>query len=566
MFAACAVAAVIIGAAVPSATRPIAQPQDESQSGDAKTAAAADVSKPKAAPADEPQSVTLGDGTVLQLETYGDSYEGYEARLPITADKAETVVDSRELGWSAFQLRSIRLDVTGGKMYWIDTHSSLRVGHIRCAGLNGESPTTVVGPHLKDPRGLDLDLGHRTLYWSNDQAKPRKTVTSASMNGGEPKVRIDGIGSPGAVVVDADHSVMYYFDEMRLIRARLDGSDERLVVDASGKAGIGWSAVLHRARKEIYWAGGNDRIARVNLDGSAVEVVVALGNARGQIWGIAVDAPNGNLYWIEATYGTVSRTNRDGSQLEDLVVGVRSPGGIDLDLEHGYVYWTANLSEAGDGYGLVQRAELPPARAPKAMRAPPRIRSVQPAKGVAGIEVTLQGAHFRGTERVEFVGDGGERIRARFSVKSNAELRVVVPNAPKGVQRASIVVVGPGGVTLTIPRDSRSVKGQRNRFDRFRDSRAAPLVLSPGSALAHVENSLVVAWAQAHVYTGERGGNVLFMKNGSSTIPTKRTANVIYHEPFARIVRNGDPGQGTVFLPVSAIRPSFVESLFEYER
>ncbi|HUY36425.1 MAG TPA: hypothetical protein VMV69_27055 [Pirellulales bacterium] len=524
---------------------------------------------------DEPTSVTLADGTVLELETYGDSYEGYEPRLPITAEKAETLVDyGRDRLGGNLELRSIRLDVKKKRMYWIDTDGGAwRFGNIRSAGLNGKSPSTLVGPKLADPRGLELDLVHRMMYWSN--AVPSEThrmgVQRAKLDGSRHATLIDvpSPGAPSAVAIDADadSDTLYYFDDAKLVRARLDGSNEEMVVEASGKAHFGWSAVIDHARNQLYWAGGDDRITRVNLDGTRLETVVALGLSWGQIWGIALDAANDKLYWIERSYGHVCRANLDGSQIENLVVGLEWPGGVDVDLGHGHVYWTDRYNDGGTLYGLVQRAKLPPVPTPKTMRAPPRVVAMEPARGAAGIEVTLRGTHFTGVERAEFIGDGGERLRATYIVKSDGELRVVVPKAPKGVKRAAIVVAGPGGVTVTLPRDCRGVKGDKIKFDRFHDAHGPPYVVASGSRIAHIEKSLAIALDRARITTGGRGGNVLFMKNGSSMVPHEGSTNVIYQEPFARLAgRHKKASPGTALIRVPAIRLSFVESLFEYDR
>lgn len=70
----------------------------------------------------EPYEVTVADGTVLKLDTYGDSYQGYHALTPVDGVKeAEVVLDYERARLGSNRACSFfRLDVAGGKMYWIE--------------------------------------------------------------------------------------------------------------------------------------------------------------------------------------------------------------------------------------------------------------------------------------------------------------------------------------------------------------------------------------------------------------------------------------------------------------
>ena len=92
----------------------------------------------------------------------------------------------------------------------------------------------------------------------------------------------------------------------------------------------------------IYWTGyraTESKIQRVNLDGSDVEdVVTGLKNAPD----IALDPGGGKMYWTDAATDKIQRANLDGSDAEDIVIGLDSPSQIVLDVGVGKMYWSAS--------------------------------------------------------------------------------------------------------------------------------------------------------------------------------------------------------------------------------
>jgi hypothetical protein len=71
---------------------------------------------------------------------------------------------------------------------------------------------------------------------------------------------------------------------------------------------------------------------------------------------LALDPSNGKLYWTELATGKVQRSNLDGSNLEDVIVGLTAPSGIDIDLGTGFIYWN-DLSQSLQT-SQIQRAKL----------------------------------------------------------------------------------------------------------------------------------------------------------------------------------------------------------------
>jgi hypothetical protein len=74
----------------------------------------------------------------------------------------------------------------------------------------------------------------------------------------------------------------------------------------------------------MYWTDLNaGKIQRANLDGSNVEdLLIGLGN----LGGIAIDTNEGKMYWANPGTG-IQRANLDGSNVEVLPTGVTTPRG-----------------------------------------------------------------------------------------------------------------------------------------------------------------------------------------------------------------------------------------------
>ena len=89
---------------------------------------------------------------------------------------------------------------------------------------------------------------------------------------------------------------------------------------------------------KMYWTdAGTDKIQRANLDGSRVEDLVTGLRDPG---GLALDESAGKIYWTDIRDGKIQRANLDGSGVQDLVTGLDTPGWVALDPGGGKIYWT----------------------------------------------------------------------------------------------------------------------------------------------------------------------------------------------------------------------------------
>ncbi len=98
------------------------------------------------------------------------------------------------------------------------------------------------------------------------------------------------------------------------------------------------------AAGKIYWmeraAPPDGEVRRANLDGTGMETLVTgLGD---QAYDVALDLGADKMYWVERFPASIRRANLDGSGIEDVTPPGDNGGpiSIDLDLQHGKMYWT----------------------------------------------------------------------------------------------------------------------------------------------------------------------------------------------------------------------------------
>jgi Low-density lipoprotein receptor repeat class B len=143
----------------------------------------------------------------------------------------------------------IAIDVEGGKLYWTQKGiDNAGVGRILRAGLDipkGETPTSrsdieLLFNQLPEPIDLDLDLEHRTLYWTDRGDPPRgNSVSRAPMDAtplsAEPEIvfthLMEGIG----LALDVPGNRMFIADlGGSLYTASLDGAMHKTLLAVQG--------------------------------------------------------------------------------------------------------------------------------------------------------------------------------------------------------------------------------------------------------------------------------------------------------------------------------------------
>jgi len=140
------------------------------------------------------------------------------------------------------------------------------------------------------------------------------------------------------------------FSDGWIRRVESDGTGmQALVTTGGGLRGI----TIDRSEGKMYWTDvDNDVIRRANLDGSGQEDIVTSGLS----FPMAIDVdPYGNrIYWGDTVLGVIQRAGLDGSN-PTTVLSTPFGASIQLDIEHGKMYWTTSLSSTS---GEILRANI----------------------------------------------------------------------------------------------------------------------------------------------------------------------------------------------------------------
>jgi DNA-binding beta-propeller fold protein YncE len=173
------------------------------------------------------------------------------------------------------------------------------------------------------------------------------SVKRANSDGtGVETLHISAIGTPSGIVVDSDNGKVYFTDNhtgvATIQRMNLDGSNQEDIVTNNRAIAI----ALDRYAEKIYFTttdgtGDDYSVKRANTDGTNVETLYV--SITGTPRGIALDTRNGKVYFTDnhSSVEKIQRMNLDGSDLEDVMTGVRAVS-IILDVDDGKMYYTTN--------------------------------------------------------------------------------------------------------------------------------------------------------------------------------------------------------------------------------
>jgi len=196
-------------------------------------------------------------------------------------------------------------------------------GSVMATDVENPMARTIVEDAGQGPDGIALDMERGHVYWT-------------------------GMGVPAN-------------DDGFVMRSNLDGSNVITVIPAGGTYTPKQLKIDHENGKLYFSDREGMRVQRSNLDGSMIETLVTTGSGAedrrdNANWcvGIAIDIAGGYFYWSQkgpdnGMVGSLRRahtampagqnsTNR--SDIEVLFSGLPEPIDVDLDLEHGLIYWT----------------------------------------------------------------------------------------------------------------------------------------------------------------------------------------------------------------------------------
>jgi hypothetical protein len=187
---------------------------------------------------------------------YWSDREGMRVmRANLDGSKVETLVDTSHgdprpgpdaRKWCV----GIAVDTEGGKFYWTqkgpDNAGEGRIFRASIEIPQGQSPANrtdieLLYENLPESIDLDLDLGNRTLYWTDRGDAPRgNTVNRAPMdprpgNRKEPKILFTHLEEGIGLALDLKGGRMFITDFAGSLRsANLDGSNQKTLLFAEG--------------------------------------------------------------------------------------------------------------------------------------------------------------------------------------------------------------------------------------------------------------------------------------------------------------------------------------------
>ena len=187
---------------------------------------------------------------------YWSDREGMRVmRANLDGSKIETLVDTSHGDTRPGQdvrkwCVGIAVDMEGGKFYWTqkgpDNAGEGRIFRANIEIPQGQSPANrtdieLLYENLPEPIDLDLDLGNRTLYWTDRGDAPRgNTVNRAPMdpppgNRKEPEILFTHLEEGIGLALDLKGGRMFITDYAgSLYSANLDGSNRKTLAYAEG--------------------------------------------------------------------------------------------------------------------------------------------------------------------------------------------------------------------------------------------------------------------------------------------------------------------------------------------
>lgn len=544
------------------------------------------------------ETVTLANGSKVQVEKWGETFDAYDYRPFVTLDdpKAEEIVWFRNVDPQIHQsalsggvrrkkhgtgrtiggLDGLQVDSEGGKLYWVLVlRTTGRIG--RC-NLDGSHVEWLV-KDLRRPHELVLDLDHRRMYWLQG-AREKYNLMTAQMSGIDAKPLIEGLNRPAALALDVQRGELYYWEKPgQIVRVKTDGTGEELFLDKrheerlnSFVRGMAWNPI----EDKLYWLNAGGRVRRAWHDAKIVESVFDAKKFAGYDH-IAFDFEHHQS--VFPTASQLVRENVDGSGRELLVTsppvmkhardGSDKAMGVDaaIDGKRQMVYWTAAHFDGTDPFSSIFRMKLPPPLKATVRPAPPLITAVTPEIVRQNEKITIRGEHLAQTSAVTFVDDATcKQIAARFQPDEDRALSVTVPKLDPKSEHPLIIVETPSGVTMTLRKDLTCIKpNQRYLAHRLTDGRLPQFWLMPEGWGREFESAVVYINHDAHCRVGTHGHAILFLKNDALGAYVETANCTVYHEPFARWSRIQDADPTFKFHQVPAIRPSFLEKPVTYK-
>ncbi len=521
----------------------------------------------------------LADGQTLQLEHWGETYEGYLDQPPIHGEDAEPIA---KVGGIA---TSIALDTKHKKIYWTNYASKPGDSSILRSDLDGGKSEIVVNG-LTEPHTLAIDVVHEQLYWSSTDSGDKPIFRIAPTRGAKEEIVNGIVNGIWGLALDDRAEGFYYGLEKKLFHCDLDGSNERLITsEVAGKQHPNSALFLSAEANQVFFSvmSTDCVIGAFSIDKMEFSTRITV-KPHGRVFGLAVDDVRRKVYWTDKSYGAIRRANVDGTQVEDVVVGLFEPFDVKLDLDRNMIYWSGN--------GSVSRAKLPPVRETIRFRAPPIVARISPSIAAPDDVVSLQGKNLCEVIDVQFIdAQNGKNVSARFTERNCNELCVTMPTM-HGMKHTVIIVQTKGGVTVTVSAGSTVFLNQEMRIEWEGEGKRRPHPSISGigiddcfpgairpprgdprccwiagnqGRIEEIGRKIAIALPGGYVRSNPQGQNSFFIKSGGIALPGSKRPSNCYYEPWAvipdRRAWNPQARVDHLFIPVPAIRLSVLDML-----
>lgn len=265
------------------------------------------------------KEITVG-GTPAAPENLYYIALGDEFIRKLTLDGTGTVNDVLDVAGKGGV--GMAYDDVNEKIYFSD-FDTYPFGNIWRMNLDG-SAVEVIASNIGDPYAIALDVTGGKIYWVDDDGN----VSKANLDGSNPEIGFLNI--PGAswraIALDVENGKMYVYDANieDLYVANMDGTNPTIIISGV----YGYAVAVDTVNDKIYFDDQNDELLKVaNLDGSNIQTFDDNGT---RIYGMQIDNEAGKLYWSGRDSGELYRANLDGTNKEVLKTGISSPRGIAL--------------------------------------------------------------------------------------------------------------------------------------------------------------------------------------------------------------------------------------------
>ena len=228
-------------------------------------------------------------------------------------------------------------------LYWTDTETS---GFYRLVRPKMSVEHSALGVLNITALAVDRDGGR--VYWTEQTDNLRGNIGCANLDGSNAQVIKNFFSLPRDIAIDTRNGKIYCTNTVGKIQ-RLNFNGSKFEANLITNLDAPEHTTLDIANGKIYWTEAAKRIRRANLDGSNVQTVITGLETPGGLT-LAAD----KLYWTEQTgekVGKIQHANLDGTNVQTLATLKSVPLGIAVDISGGKVYWT-------DTAGRIQRANL----------------------------------------------------------------------------------------------------------------------------------------------------------------------------------------------------------------